>query len=259
MRKNIDELMYASILSFFVSYPNYSTIIMTDHRHFIIRHLYFINTINSSTSAHAKPYNSSTPLLLYSSSSTHPRWRANRRRAQQMRLPVRHRRTRERSAATVLRVVQRVAAATERRYEAVRVRGRLMRPAAVLVLRQLALRELGEVLLQVDGVQRFAERQLLRMADVQVLAQIDHRIERFDREVDATVEVTQIGQLDAQRLVHGREVEQGVGVHAALVERGAGARQPFVLLRPPQGVVGPVLGILWRTESGWWRKAIRFS
>lgn len=176
---------------------------------------------------------------------THPRRRSDRRRAEQMRLPVRHRRTRERSTAAVQRVVQRVAAAAERRYEAVCVSGRLMRPtAAVLVLRQLALRELGEVLLQMDGVQWLAERQLLRMANVQVLAQIDDCIECFDREVDATVQMAQIGQLDAQRLVHGREVEQGVGVDAALVERRAGARQPFVLLRPPQGVVGPILGIL---------------
>lgn len=121
---------------------------------------------------------------------------------------------------------------------------RLLIATAVLVLRQLAFRELGEVLLQMDRVQWLAERQLLRMTDVQVLAQVDDRIEGFDREVNATVQMPQIGQLHAQRLVHGREVQQGVGVHAALVECGAGARQPLVFLRPPQRMVGPVFGVL---------------
>ena len=51
----------------------------------------------------------------------------------------------------------------------------------------------------------------------------------------------QVGQLDAQHLVHRGEGERGLGIDAVLVQRGLGAQQPLVPLRPEERVVRPVM------------------
>ena len=53
--------------------------------------------------------------------------------------------------------------------------------------------------------------------------------------------MAQVGQLHSQRLVHGREGERGLGVHAVLVQRRLGAQQPLVPLGPEERVVRPVV------------------
>lgn len=50
--------------------------------------------------------------------------------------------------------------------------------------------------------------------------------------------------------MHGCEIEQGVCVHAALVQCGACPGQPDVLRRPPQCVVRPILWILCEMDKG---------
>lgn len=119
-------------------------------------------------------------------------------------------------------------------------RVRLAVDARVAVAHLLVL----EVVLEVLRLQRLAQRQLLGVPHTQLLAQLPHGGEGLDGEVDLGVEVAQVGQLHAHRLVHGREVQARVGLHAALVQRGARARQPAVALGPPQRVVGPVHGHL---------------
>jgi hypothetical protein len=43
----------------------------------------------------------------------------------------------------------------------------------------------------------------------------------------------EVWQLHAEVLVHGRELQLGVGLHAVLIQRGAGPDQPHILLGPP--------------------------
>lgn len=50
--------------------------------------------------------------------------------------------------------------------------------------------------------------------------------------------------------MHRREVEQRVGMESALVERGAGACQPDVLPRPPQGMVRPIFRVCCKEKRG---------
>lgn len=143
------------------------------------------------------------------------------------------------AAARRLDVVEAVVRAVRRRVgvladERVRV-GRGVGQGAPLLGARLAV-----VVAQVVRLERLGERELLRVTDAELLAQGDDRVERFHAEVHAAVEEAQVGQLDAQRLVHGREVEQRVRLDAALVERRARPREPAVARRPPQGMVRPV-------------------
>jgi len=105
--------------------------------------------------------------------------------------------------------------------------------------------QIAEVVLEVVRLERLAEGHLLRVADAELLADLADGGERVDGEVDAGVQVAQIGQLDAKCLLHGGEVQDGVRLHAALVQRVPRAGQPFVLLGPPQGVIGPVDRDIW--------------
>lgn len=63
---------------------------------------------------------------------------------------------------------------------------------AILVSVELSLGKLRVVLLQVDLFQRLAQRQLLRIPNAQVFAQVHHGPERLRREVDAAVQVAQV-------------------------------------------------------------------
>ena len=78
------------------------------------------------------------------------------------------------------------------------------------------------------------------MTDAELLAERHDGVERFDAEVDAAVEVAEIRELDAERLVHRSEVEQSIRLHSALIQRGASAGQPAVAGRPPESVIRPI-------------------
>lgn len=71
------------------------------------------------------------------------------------------------------------------------------------------------------------------MVLTELLAEVDDGVEGLDGEVDPAVEVSHVGQLDPEGLVHGREVEDRVGGHAVLVEGAPRPRQPVVAPRPP--------------------------
>ena len=70
----------------------------------------------------------------------------------------------------------------------------------------------------------------------------DDRVKSLCGEVHVAVDVSQVGQLDPQRLVHWREVDEGVGRDAVPVQGPPRLVQPDVLLRPPHRVVRPVHG-----------------
>lgn len=97
---------------------------------------------------------------------------------------------------SVRRRVQTAVAAVQqrrvRRDERVGVGGRrnVLPSRLILVGRELLLRERRVVLLEMRLLERLAERQLLRVADAQVLAQVHDGPERVRREVDAAVQVT---------------------------------------------------------------------
>lgn len=144
-----------------------------------------------------------------------------------------------RAAARRLDVVQAVVRAVRRRVvlanERVRVGRRVRRGAPLLHGARFAV-----VVAQVVVLERLGERELLRVPDAELLAQRHHGVERLDAKVHATVDEAQVGQLHPQRLVHGREVEHGVGLHAVLVERRPSPRQPAVARRPPERVIRPI-------------------
>ena len=91
--------------------------------------------------------------------------------------------------------------------------------AAVLGRHRCALSQqrLLVVLLQVGRLQRLAQGQLLRMPYPELLAERDAGTKRPDGEVDVAVDVSQVWQLDAERLVHRGEVDDGVGRDVVLV------------------------------------------
>ena len=89
-------------------------------------------------------------------------------------------------------------------------------------------------MLRVEGL---AKRQLLGVPDTQVLAEHDAGIERPHRKVHVAVDEPQVGQLDAECLVHWGEVDEGVGCDVVLVQRPPRLVQPDILLRPPHCVV----------------------
>ena len=74
----------------------------------------------------------------------------------------------------------------------------------------------------------------------QFRAQLPNGAEGPDGEVNIRVDVSEVGQLDPQRLVHWCEVDDGVGRDVVLVQRPARLVKPRVLLGPPHGMVGPV-------------------
>ena len=96
------------------------------------------------------------------------------------------------------------------------------------------------IVAQIVRLERLAERQLLRMPDAQLFAQRDDGVERLDAEIHPAVQVAQVGQLDAQGLVHRREMEQRIRLHSVLIQRRARPRQPNVARRPPERVIRPI-------------------
>lgn len=76
----------------------------------------------------------------------------------------------------------------------------------------------------------------------ELLAEIYNGVEGLDGEVDPAVEVSHVGQLNPQHLVHRREVEHRVCGHTVLVQGAPRPRQPVISRRPPQRVIRPVHG-----------------
>lgn len=70
-----------------------------------------------------------------------------------------------------------------------------------------------------------------------MLAELYNRAECVNREVDPAVDVSEVRQLDPQRLVHRREVQGCVRMHPVLVQGVLGPREPLVARRPPERVV----------------------
>ena len=90
----------------------------------------------------------------------------------------------------------------------------------------------------------------------QFSTQVDDSIECLDGEVNRAVDVSEVGELYPQCLVHGGEVDDGIGRQVVPVQGPAGLVQPNVLLRPPDGVVGPIHGYIWKCRENitpfWW-------
>ena len=101
-------------------------------------------------------------------------------------------------------------------------------------------------MLRVEGL---AKRQLLGVPDSQVLAEHDAGVECPHREIHVAVDEPQVGQLDAECLVHRGEVDEGVGRDVVLVQRPPRLVQPDVLLGPPHRVVRPVHGNVWKKRG----------
>ena len=53
----------------------------------------------------------------------------------------------------------------------------------------------------------------------QFFAEVDAGVEGLDGEVDGAVDEPQVGQLNLEGLVHGREVDDGVSCDVVLVQR----------------------------------------
>ena len=83
----------------------------------------------------------------------------------------------------------------------------------------------------------------------QIFAECDTGVECPDGEVHLAVDAPEIGKLDPECLVHGREFNVGIGRDIVLVQGPAGLVQPDVALRPPHGMVGPVHGNVCKREE----------
>jgi hypothetical protein len=130
--------------------------------------------------------------------------------------------------------VSRIAVVTDERVGVGRIVGH--RP---LLVRRVGL-TFAIIVAQIVRFEWFGERQLLRMPDAELLAQRHDGVERLDAEIHPAIQVAQIWQLDAQRFVHGSEMQQSIRLDAILIQRRTGPRQPTVPGWPPKSVIRPI-------------------
>jgi hypothetical protein len=80
------------------------------------------------------------------------------------------------------------------------------------------------------------------VADSQILAELNDRVERFDGKVHFGLDRSAVWELDAEDLMNWSKVKQRICLDPILIKGRASAGQPNVAVWPPEGVVGPVQG-----------------
>ena len=117
--------------------------------------------------------------------------------------------------------------------------GRIVGHGPLLVRRRVGF-TFAIIVTQIVRFQRLAKGQFLRMPNSQFLAERNDSVECLDAEIHPAIQVAQIGQLDAQSLVHRREMEQSIRLNSVLIQRRTSPREPAVAGGPPKCVIRPI-------------------